>query len=113
MKVHVFGNSPSPAVVVNKAEFGTDVRQFINCNFYIDDGLVSLPSSDEAVDLLTRSRKMLAVQQIYTYTKLRQLQGGHTSIPRAGTNTRHTRPRPWHGSPSSSPVTRSIVGSGN
>lgn len=69
MKVHVFGNSPSPAVAIycmrraaekGEEEHGSDARQFVERQFYVDDGLTSVPTPEEAVDLLTRTREMLA-----------------------------------------------------
>ncbi|XP_069809647.1 uncharacterized protein [Dendropsophus ebraccatus] len=69
MKVHVFGNSPSPAVATyglrrtaqqGEKEYGSDARRFVERNFYVDDGLKSLPTSEEAVDLLTRTQEMLS-----------------------------------------------------
>ncbi|XP_075438936.1 uncharacterized protein LOC142481354 [Ascaphus truei] len=69
MKVHVFGNSPSPAVAAyglrrtaqdGEAEFGKDARSFVERDFYVDDGLKSVPTEEEAVDLLKRTQKMLA-----------------------------------------------------
>ncbi|KAM5145516.1 uncharacterized protein ACMZJ9_012855 [Mantella aurantiaca] len=73
MKVHVFGNSPSPAVAIyglrktakeGEEEFGTDARQFVERNFYVDDGLKSLPTEEEAIDLLTRTQNMLATANL-------------------------------------------------
>lgn len=69
MKVHVFGNSPSPAVAiycmrraaqVGELEHGSDARQFVERQFYVDDGLTSVATPEEAIDLLTRTRKLLA-----------------------------------------------------
>ncbi|XP_056014959.1 uncharacterized protein LOC130052854 [Ostrea edulis] len=64
MNVHVFGNSPSPAVAtyglrktVEKAE--TVVQDFIYRNFYVDDGLISCRTFEEAVDLLVRTQRTL------------------------------------------------------
>ncbi|VDI41660.1 Hypothetical predicted protein, partial [Mytilus galloprovincialis] len=64
MTVHVFENSPSPAVATyglrkcsNLAE--PDVRDFIQRHFYVDDGLISLDSSQDMIDLLTRTQKTL------------------------------------------------------
>ncbi|KAL3977608.1 alcohol-forming fatty acyl-CoA reductase [Sarotherodon galilaeus] len=54
MRVHVFGNSPSPA------KYGADTVKFVERHFYVDDGLVSLPSDAEAIDLLQRTRASLA-----------------------------------------------------
>lgn len=64
MKVHVFGNTPSPAV----ATYGlrktvenedSDVRNYVMKNFYVDDGLISLPSSAEAIRLLKKTQVAL------------------------------------------------------
>ena len=69
MTVHVFGNSPSPAVAIyglrrtaehGEAEHGTDAKEFVLHNFYVDDGITSVPSEEEAVDLLKRTQEMLA-----------------------------------------------------
>lgn len=69
MKVHVFGNSPSPAVAIycmrraaqeGEQEHGTDARQFVERQFYVDDGLTSVATPEDAVDLLTRTKNMLA-----------------------------------------------------
>ncbi|KAM9296528.1 uncharacterized protein PAF06_017428 [Gastrophryne carolinensis] len=69
MKVHVFGNSPSPAVATyglrrtalsGEKEYGTDARHFIERDFYVDDGLKSLPTEEEAIDLLQRTQGMLS-----------------------------------------------------
>ena len=68
MCVHVFGNSSSPAVAtyglrktasVGKDTFGTDVVAFVTRNFYVDDGLTSLPTSQEAVSLIRRTQNAL------------------------------------------------------
>lgn len=69
MKVHVFGNSPSPAVamycmrrtaVEGEKEFGHDAKQFIMRNFYVDNGLSSTATREEAVEILTNAQNMLA-----------------------------------------------------
>ena len=68
MKVHVFGNSPSPAIAtfglrrtadIAEQSAGADVKQFIYRNFYVDDALSSHATSDEAVDLLSRTQVAL------------------------------------------------------
>ncbi|XP_033111446.1 uncharacterized protein LOC117112468 [Anneissia japonica] len=73
MKVHTFGNSPSPAVATfglrktaQDAEdtFGKDAREFVNRNFYVDDGLKALPTPDKAIDLLQRTQAMLATANL-------------------------------------------------
>jgi len=68
MRVHVFGNRPSPAVANyglrrtaknSQAVFGSDVRAFVENNFYVDDGLISLPTASEAVNLMRRTQAAL------------------------------------------------------
>ena len=69
MTVHVFGNSPSPAVATygmrkaaehGETEHGTDARHFVFRNFYVDDGLASVAKEDEAINLLQRTKSLLA-----------------------------------------------------
>ena len=69
MTVHVFGNSPSPAVATyglrkaaeqGETEHGTDSKEFVFRNFYVDDGLISVSKEDEAIDLLQRTKSLLA-----------------------------------------------------
>lgn len=69
MKVHVFGNSPSPAVAIycmrraaqqGETEHGSKAREFVERQFYVDDGLTSVATPEEAVDLLVRTQNMLA-----------------------------------------------------
>ncbi|XP_047670496.1 uncharacterized protein LOC113653107 [Tachysurus fulvidraco] len=69
MKVHVFGNSPSPAVEIYRLHraakegelmHGTDTYNFVKRDFYVDDGLRSFPTAAEAVDLLRRTQASLA-----------------------------------------------------
>ena len=73
MKVHLFGNTSSPAVAtfglrktaqVGEAEFGSDAKEFVDKNFYVDDGLKSMPGSEQAVDLLRRTQAMLATANL-------------------------------------------------
>lgn len=57
MCVHVFGNSPSPVVATYGLQrilenSDPDVKKFVNKDFYIYDALTSLPTVEEAVDLL-------------------------------------------------------------
>ena len=70
MKVHVFGNSPSPAVATyglrrtaKDAEkgFGSDIKTFVERNFYVDDALSCHSSPEEAIDLLRRTQTALQV----------------------------------------------------
>lgn len=71
MTVHVFGNSPSPSIAtyglrktaaVAEPEFGKDVTDFVENNFYVDDGLLSLPTVPQAIDLMKRTQQALQSQ---------------------------------------------------
>jgi limonene-1,2-epoxide hydrolase len=73
MKVPLFGNTSSPAVAafgirktaqVEEARFGSDAREFVERDFYVDDGLKSLPGSAESIDLLRRTQAMLATANL-------------------------------------------------
>ncbi|XP_062566273.1 uncharacterized protein LOC134228622 [Saccostrea cucullata] len=68
IKVHVFGNSPSPAVATYglrltadeaEAQYGSDMREFVHRNFHVDDALSFHSSAKEAIDLLQRTQKAL------------------------------------------------------
>lgn len=70
MRVHVFGNRPSPAVAnlglqktaeISKIEFGLDVQKFVSTDFYVDDGLTSTATPEQAVDLMKRTQSALSV----------------------------------------------------
>ncbi|KAJ8353107.1 hypothetical protein SKAU_G00206740 [Synaphobranchus kaupii] len=69
MRVHVFGNSPSPAVatyglrraaIKGEQQHGSDTRRFVEREFYVDDGLISLPTEEEAISLLKRTQASLS-----------------------------------------------------
>ncbi|XP_056409269.1 uncharacterized protein LOC130324954 [Hyla sarda] len=72
MKVHVFGNSPSPAVAIYNLRraaqqgerHGQEATQFVMKNFYVDDGLASFSSNEEAINVLKSTREMLAESNI-------------------------------------------------
>ena len=59
MKVHVFDNSPSPAVATaDKAEakYGSDMKNFVRRNFYVNDTLPFHPTTEDADNLLSRTK---------------------------------------------------------
>ena len=75
MTVHVFGNRPSSAIAnygllkiasLAAETHGSEVRDFITNNFYVDDGLTSLSSSDKAISLIQQTQDALK-----TYGNLR------------------------------------------
>ncbi len=76
MRVHVFGNSPSPAVAIyglrraaltGKQDYGPEARHFVERNFYVDDGLTSLPTEEEAIKLLKATQEMLAQSNLHLH----------------------------------------------
>ena len=88
MKVHVFGNTSSPAVAtfclrktadVGEQEFGSYAKDFVYNNFYVDDGLKSVANSAEAIDLLTRTSTMLATPNL----RLHKIASSHPEVTRA------------------------------
>lgn len=69
MTVHVFGNSPSPAVAiyglhqsvqVSEFHIDPDVKHFVMRDFYVDDGLKSLPTVEAAINLLKKTQDVLS-----------------------------------------------------
>ncbi|XP_060573471.1 uncharacterized protein LOC132731322 [Ruditapes philippinarum] len=67
MTVHLFGAASSPGCANfalkqvasdYAAEFGPDVASFIRRDFYVDDGLKAVPSVQDAISLIDRSREM-------------------------------------------------------
>ncbi|KAK7913154.1 hypothetical protein WMY93_013365 [Mugilogobius chulae] len=73
MCVHIFGNSPSPSVAMyglkkaaaaGEADFGSQVRTFIERDFYVDDALKSFPSEQEAVLVLQQTQQALAASNL-------------------------------------------------
>ncbi|XP_060083210.1 uncharacterized protein LOC132562482 [Ylistrum balloti] len=64
MTIHVFGNSPSPAVAtygMRRSVEGADpaVKDLVNNNFYVDDGLLSCVDEDEAIRVTHKTKQAL------------------------------------------------------
>ena len=85
MKVHIFWNTSSPAVAnyglrktaeVGEDEFGSDAKAFVNRNFYVDDGLHSAPTTEDAIDLLRRTQTMLATANL----RLHKVASSHAEV---------------------------------
>ena len=73
MCVHVHGNSPSPAVAIyglrraakeEENNFGSNMRRFVEREFYVDDALKSFPTEAEAISVLRRAQTMLAASKL-------------------------------------------------
>ena len=69
MNVHLFGNGPSPAVATcglrntatdSDEEFGENAADFVLRNFYVDDSLLSWPTTKEEINFVTVTQAMLA-----------------------------------------------------
>ncbi|KAK3088225.1 hypothetical protein FSP39_016350 [Pinctada imbricata] len=66
MCVHIFGSTSSPAIATyglrkaaSLSSRGSDVTDFVHNEFYVDDSLISLQTSEQAVDLITRTQQVL------------------------------------------------------
>ena len=68
MTVHVFGATSSPGCAnyslkkvadLYEPEYGKDAAEFVRKGFYVDDGLLSVPTVEDAASLVTRTRNML------------------------------------------------------
>ena len=69
MTVHLFGAGSSPGCANfalkriasdHEEEFGHDAANFVKDNFYVDDGLKSVPTVAEAIKLIKSTRKLCA-----------------------------------------------------
>ena len=69
MNVHLFGAVSSPAVAnyslhktaeTGRAEFGDKAADFLCRHFYVDDGLTSVPTISEAIELIENSQGLCA-----------------------------------------------------
>ncbi|XP_062570928.1 uncharacterized protein LOC134232947 [Saccostrea cucullata] len=63
--VHLFGNSPSPSVATYclhrcvEEPCDNDVKYYVTRNFYVDDGLSSYDTDNEALEILLRTQQIL------------------------------------------------------
>ena len=73
MNVHLFGAVSSPAVAnyslhktaeTGSAEFGDKAADFLCRNFYVDDGLTSVPTISEAIELIEDSQALCASAEL-------------------------------------------------
>ncbi|XP_077385348.1 uncharacterized protein LOC144023587 [Festucalex cinctus] len=73
MTVHVFGNSPAPAIAIyglrravqtTEEEYNEKAKQFVLKNFYVNDGLASFPSHINAIQTLKSTKEMLSDSNI-------------------------------------------------
>lgn len=73
MKVHLFGAASSPGCAnfglrhladAGRGRFSEDTIQFIQSNFYVDDGLTSVTSESQAIQLVKEVRKLCSTGQL-------------------------------------------------
>ena len=72
MNVHIFGNGPSPAVATFglrktsnlRKKTSREIKEFVNRNFYVDDGLTSTPTPEQTISLVTETQNVLATANL-------------------------------------------------
>lgn len=73
MRVHLFGAASSPGcanfglkhiAVEGQGQVNQDTVKFVQQNFYVDDGLVSVMSDSEAIQLVEEARKLCSVGKL-------------------------------------------------
>ena len=85
MRVHLFGNRSSPGVAIHCLHFaadiaeGEDVMHFIKRNFYVDDGLGSFDTVDDAIRIIASTRRALSNYNI----RLHKLMSSHAEVLQA------------------------------
>ena len=71
-KVHLFGNTSSPALAIMGLHFAVnndsnstdEVKDFVTNHFYVDDGLMSTDSTEQAINILRNTQKTLSKYNI-------------------------------------------------
>lgn len=89
MTVHVFGNSPSPAVAIyclrraasEATESTPEAKEFVMRNFYVDDGLASFPTETDAIKILQMSQEMLSESNIRLHKIASNSSGAMQAFP--------------------------------
>lgn len=73
MRVHLFGAASSPGcanfglkhiAVEGQGQVNQDTVKFVQQNFYVDDGLISVMSDSEAIQLVEEARKLCSVGKL-------------------------------------------------
>ncbi len=76
MKVHLFGAASSPGcanfglkhlAAEGEGKFSEATVRFIQCNFYVDDGLTSLDSEEEAIGLVREARDLCITGKLHLH----------------------------------------------
>ena len=64
---------------VGESEFGSDAKELVDKNFYVDDALKSVATPAKAIDLLKRTRAMLATANL----RLHKIASSHPEFTQA------------------------------
>jgi outer membrane usher protein FimD/PapC len=76
MTVRLFGNGPSPAIATfgmrktaedGEEGYGSKVKEFICKDFYVNDGLTSLSTEEEVVDLVQKAQACLKTANLHLH----------------------------------------------
>lgn len=90
MRVHLFGAISSPAVAnfcllktaeEGRSKYGDEAADFLCRNFYVDDGLKSVPTSQEAVELIKNSQAMCSESKLRLHKFASNDKAVLTSVP--------------------------------
>ncbi|KAK3085303.1 hypothetical protein FSP39_001304 [Pinctada imbricata] len=90
MTVHLFGAKSSPGCAnyaLKKAasdlesKYGSDVTDFIQRDFYVDDGLKSLPTAEECISLIERSVALCKESGLFLHKFVSNSKEVLTTIP--------------------------------
>lgn len=93
---HVFGNSPSSAIATYRLRKAVsvdpstseEVVNFVNKNFYVDDGLLSTTTPEKAVEIMKKTQAALLTGGNLRLHKVRFQQGCCQCIPTRGDSIR-------------------------
>ncbi|KAK7910443.1 hypothetical protein WMY93_015127 [Mugilogobius chulae] len=73
MRVHIFGNSPFPAIAIYglrraakelERDYSSHTTQLVESHFYMDDALLSFTSETEATETVEQLQEMLAISNL-------------------------------------------------
>ena len=74
MEVHLFGTASSPGVAnfclhqtgeLKRQQYGDEATDFLKRDYYVDDGLTSVPTVEKAVELIKKSQEMCASENLH------------------------------------------------
>lgn len=90
MKVHLFGAASSPGcanfglkhlATQGQGQFNEETIHFIQRNFYVDDGLASVPTEKEAIQLVKESRELCSIGRLRLHKFVSNSENVMATIP--------------------------------